>query len=47
MEPTFKTFQIICLKCGSEDVDLTVTSQLDDAIRLRCIRCRNVEDDAE
>lgn len=43
----FKTFRITCLLCGSDDVDIDVRSQLDNEIRLRCIRCGNAEDNEQ
>jgi len=40
----FKKFQVICLKCGSDDVDI---NNVGSGYQLTCLKCDNWEDENE
>lgn len=39
-----KTFQIICLKCGSESIEV---NNVGDGYQFVCLKCNNLEDENE
>ncbi len=40
----FKTFQVICLKCGAEDIEV---NNVGDGYQFVCLKCGNFEDENE
>jgi len=40
---TTTKFQVVCLECGSQDVELTCQSYLDDEYELMCTCCNSYD----